>query len=343
MSESQSVQDLLAKAESAAAAGDLGSADELLRAVARIQEGELGPFHPDLANTVNNLAVVAERTGRAGDAEQYYRRAVAIASASLPADDPMVAASRQNLEDFCRAQDLPIDRPVVADLPAAPPAPPLTAPTPTLRQPTAAAAASTSSSRPSRSFAKVAVAIVALVAAALFVMRPWSSRDTSPPASNAAPVVPQSAPAAPPRVQEPAHAPPAVPTPAEPAPSAAPTGADDNRGAIAKPGAPAAAAGRVTLVSAQLCRTLSTSGAWRCAPAGDSVAPGPVVLYTRVKSPRDTVVVHRWYRGSALRRSVQLEIRANANDGYRTFSRQTVNRGEDWRVEVRSAAGDLLH
>jgi hypothetical protein len=66
-------------------------------------------------------------------------------------------------------------------------------------------------------------------------------------------------------------------------------------------------------------------------------------LYTRVKSPRDTVVVHRWYRGTALRRSVELEIRANANEGYRTFSRQTVDAGDEWRVEVRSASGDLLH
>ena len=62
-----------------------------------------------------------------------------------------------------------------------------------------------------------------------------------------------------------------------------------------------------------------------------------------MKSPRNAVVVHRWYRGTALRQSVELEIRANANEGYRTFSRQTVDAGEEWRVEVRSASGDLLH
>src|SRR5207247_1980870 len=48
------------------------------------------------------------------DAETFYRRAVAIASASLPADHPMIAVSRQNLEDFCRARGLPIDPPGVA-------------------------------------------------------------------------------------------------------------------------------------------------------------------------------------------------------------------------------------
>jgi tetratricopeptide (TPR) repeat protein len=117
MPELQTVPELLGKAESAAAAGDLASADELLRAIARIQEDELGPLHPDLANTLNNLAIVAENTGRTGDAETFYRRAVAIASASLSPDDPMLAASRQNLEDFCRAQGLPIDGPAVVEPP----------------------------------------------------------------------------------------------------------------------------------------------------------------------------------------------------------------------------------
>ena len=73
------------------------------------------------------------------------------------------------------------------------------------------------------------------------------------------------------------------------------------------------------------------------------MSPGPIVLYTRVRSPRDAVVVHRWYRGDTLRQSVKLTIRANATEGYRTYSRQTVDGGADWRVEVSSANGDLLH
>ena len=66
-----------------------------------------------------------------------------------------------------------------------------------------------------------------------------------------------------------------------------------------------------------------------------------MVLYTRVKSPRNAAVIHRWYRGSALRQSVTLSVRANATDGYRTYSRQTVSPGE-WRVEVATADGRLL-
>ena len=86
---------MLEAAEQAAVAGDLASADELLRGAARIQEAELGPLHPDLANTLNNLAIVAEKLGRPDDAETFYRRAVAIASASLPVDHPMIAVPTQ--------------------------------------------------------------------------------------------------------------------------------------------------------------------------------------------------------------------------------------------------------
>src|SRR5947207_1232816 len=113
MSEHQDARHMLDQAERAATAGDLASADELLRGAARIQEAELGPLHPDLANTLNNLAIVAERTGRSSEAETLYRRAAAIAAAALPPDHPMVVASRQNLEDFCRAHGWSSDAPAV--------------------------------------------------------------------------------------------------------------------------------------------------------------------------------------------------------------------------------------
>jgi hypothetical protein len=238
------------------------------------------------------------------------------------------------------------------------PAPPVAAPAPEASRAAANVRAATLAPQRPRPFAKSAVAIVILVAAALFVLRPWRPRDPSTPASTAevatrtTPAAPPSTTTAPPAATPSTSAEPAKvaePAPARPAASAqaeaasVPAREADKPGATATPAAPSGAAGSVTLAAAQLCRTLSTSGDWRCDPAGDSVAAGPLVLYTRVKSPRDTVVVHRWYRGDTLRRSVQLPVRASANEGYRTFSRQTVNRGADWRVEVRSAAGELLH
>jgi hypothetical protein len=54
-------------------------------------------------------------------------------------------------------------------------------------------------------------------------------------------------------------------------------------------------------------------------------------------------VIHRWYQGDALKKSARLSILANTTDGYRTFSRQTVRSGENWRVEVRTTDGELLY
>ena len=79
MTEHEDALQLLDSAERAAAAGEFESAHELLQRAVRRQEEDLGPSHPDLVQTLNNLAVVAEKTGRAAEAEPYYRRAVAIA------------------------------------------------------------------------------------------------------------------------------------------------------------------------------------------------------------------------------------------------------------------------
>jgi hypothetical protein len=324
MTEVQDAKRMLEAAAQAAAACDLASADELLRGVARIQEAELGPLHPDLANTLNNLAIVAEKAGRLDDAEAFYRRAVAIASASLPADHPMIAASRENLEDFCRARGLPIDTPAVVTPPAPKPTAPARAdmdvlPTGTAFEPHPPPPPRVSSSRASAAIGLVAI----LLAAAFLVWRPWSSHETPTPAKTAEATPPAQAvePARPTRAE------PTVPAPIEQTP----------------PSTASRSPGVITLATKQLCRTLSTSGSWKCDPAVDPVAPGPLVFYTRVRSPRDAVVIHRWYRGNTLRQSVKLSIRANATEGYRTYSRQTVDAGADWRVEVRSAEGTLLH
>jgi hypothetical protein len=365
MSKLQDAGRMLEAAEQAAVAEDLASADELLRSAARIQETELGALHPDLANTLNNLAVVAEKAGRLGDAEMFYRRAVAIASRSLPADHPMIAASRNNLEDFCRARGLAIDTPAVAtpavgdsaasapvgaDVVAADSAltmdatpPPSESPRPASdpRARTASEPHPPAPRRDSRSLAKTAIGVVVvLVIATVLVRRPWSSRDTptAAPAEGSTTPAGRGAPGLPARE-------PGISAPTEqPRPPTIALPGGERSVSAAKPPAPSRSSGAITLSTAQLCRTFSTSGGrWRCDPAVDPVAPGPIVLYTRIKSPRDVVVVHRWYRGDALRQSVRLTIRANAPDGYRTYSRQTVNRGADWHVEVRSPEGALLH
>jgi hypothetical protein len=340
MSDLRDVGLMLEAAERAAAADDLTSADELLRDIARIQETELGPLHPDLAMTLNNRAIVAEKTGRVDTAERFYRQAVAIATASLPADDPMVAASRENLQAFCRARGLPID----------PPAP--TTPT----EPDSAAELDTNvptpepdGATPSRLLPSLAIAgmgVAIILATFTFLMRSRDSATTAPTGERESPQTarrtePSSPQAAERRAPNPAAAAPASKNQGQPSTVVPPS--NDPPVATAKPPTRTSSSSAITLITAQLCRRFSTNDAsWTCDPAVDPVSPGPIVLYTRVRSPADTVVVHRWYRGDTLQQSAKLTIRANPTDGYRTYSRRTVHDGE-WRVEVRDAAGALLH
>jgi len=356
---------MLEEAKLAANAGDLALADALLQDVARLQEAELGPIHPELANTINNLAIVAEMEGRFGDAETYYRQAVAIASAALPADDPMVASSRKHLEDFCRDHGLPLDLPIVVPaleisehgsggIAAHDPTPvpenvvEVTAPdvaaqpsrlaldTQSVPDPTTDAVerSSAPAATTTPSVAIVAIGLVVLVAIALLVIRPWSSRE---------PVPEQNAPAAAPQAAEPAPARPAGPAPVPSEQAQSPKAASRDGRSGAPPNATGHSSGDMSLVTAQLCRNFSAGGNWRCDPADQSVAPGPIVLYTRVKSPHEAVLIHRWYQGDTLRKTARLTVGANTTDGYRTYSRQTVRSGEDWRVEVRNTAGDVLY
>jgi len=116
MPETREAQSVIDAAEQAAATGDYASAEQLLREAALLQEASLGPLHPDLANTLNNLGVVCEITDKPVDAEQCFRRASAIASAVLEPDHPFVATSRKNLEDFCAARGKAVDSPSAASI-----------------------------------------------------------------------------------------------------------------------------------------------------------------------------------------------------------------------------------
>jgi hypothetical protein len=87
---------------------------------------------------------------------------------------------------------------------------------------------------------------------------------------------------------------------------------------------------------------ITGEGDWRCERTGNTVDPGPMVFYTRLESPTDTEVQHRWYQFDRLRQAGTLQIGANSTGGYRTYSRRTVETGE-WRVELLSRDGTLLH
>jgi hypothetical protein len=375
MSELRDVRQMLELAERAAINSDFSSADELLRDVARIQEAETGPVHPDLANTLNSLAIVAEKTGRFAEAESFYRRSAAIASESLPANHPIVAESRKNLEDFCRERGVPLAPSVLAavtTLPAQDPAvgldafvaeaaadakesaaparnaktgiskpsePPSSSGKPSLATRAVAAPAPMSfppaKRRSWRQVAWMPIAAIVLVAVAVLMRQPSTSRTNSTTAEMS-PVIDAASPP-----------PPTSPSASPPTPPAEQTALpedSDRRAGTEQPSTAAPSSGSISLATGQICQTFSTDrDGWQCEPPGETVAGGPIVFYTRVRSPRDAEVVHRWYHGDMLRQTVRLTIRANVSEGYRTYSRHLLDRVGDWRVEATSDAGDVLY
>jgi hypothetical protein len=354
MPETRDLASVLASAEQAAASGDYTSAEQHLRDAAWLQEVTLGPVHPDLANTLNNLGIVCEMAGKPADAERCFRRAHEIATTAFEPDHPFVATSRKNLEDFCREHDVPVDpasplpraaaQEVAATLPAEVP----------VERPSVPQPPPIPLERRSRTTAMVAVAagvLLALIAAAVWL----ASREASAPArAGAAPPVREAA-AAP--------EPPAAPLAGAPRePAASGSAAAPGSRTLETPSTPreeppppvspappksAAVPAAVTppvVAEALLCRSISTAN-WRCVAPGPPIGPGLFIFYTRLRSPVDTTVQHRWYRDGRLSQSVELRIRANMAGGFRTYSRNTVDGQEagQWRVELRTSDGALLH
>ena len=69
-----------------------------------IQEKTLGPDHPEVAASLNNLAQLYVLQGRYAEAEALFKRSLAIRERSLGPDNPDVAASLNNLAHLYRAQ-----------------------------------------------------------------------------------------------------------------------------------------------------------------------------------------------------------------------------------------------
>ena len=109
MSEVQDASFAIKAAEEAAAAGDFPTAEQHLSRAVELEELSSGPMHAELASILNNLGVVYERLDRPDKAEACYRRAYAIARASLPPGDPGIELSATNLREFCAARGIPFE------------------------------------------------------------------------------------------------------------------------------------------------------------------------------------------------------------------------------------------
>jgi Protein of unknown function (DUF2914)/Tetratricopeptide repeat len=347
MVEALDIRALVESAEQAASVGDLDGAARWLREAADLQNAKLGPHHPDLAHTLNNLGVVHERLAQLNDAEACYRRAHAIALATLAPDHPFVETSGRNLREFCAAHGRTPDLeapPVLAFTPPPDVTPPGITDGAVALQPLARTPPLAPASAPPRSWRRrlTAALAVALAALALFLARVWSESragagftadDKAPPLASP-PLTP--APAAAPAPLPPAEAPrPADVAKSEPTPPP-----------VERPAAREVAVGHPSVVESRVCSRLSTTGprGWECEGVSASADAGRLFFYTRLKSANDTIVQHRWYKGDRLYQSVDLRVSANTGSGYRTFSRQTVTpaRAGDWRVELRAQDGTLL-
>jgi len=381
---------LVEAAAQAAASGDYASAERLLREAARIQELRLGQEHPDVANTLNNLAIVCEIREKPEEAERCYRRAFAIATGALGPDHPFTVTSGNNLKAFCLGHGRAVDLVTPAEPSLGPEASGSDAAS-GLAEGSVTASSSAASSDPpamseevpSRAFrsrfsrslqiGSLAAIVLLLGLVAVFVASPGrrsggkspdrreagvgetplsaaSAREPSASGKASAPSTPGRGPSST-AAESTAAAPTAGATAAggRSAPKAtAPTGAAS---AVATAPERTTSATLTGVAAALICKTLATRGeggrpaSWRCEPAKTPAAAGPLSYYTRIKSPRDTTVRHLWYQGDQLRQSVELQVRASPTEGYRTFSRFTVSSaaGSNWRVELRTDKGVLLH
>ena len=72
-------------------------AERLYKRALAVYELALGPDHPYVAASLNNLALLYDEQGRADEAEALYRRSLGVLEQALGPDDPQVAASLNNL------------------------------------------------------------------------------------------------------------------------------------------------------------------------------------------------------------------------------------------------------
>src|ERR1039458_9785337 len=80
--------------------GRYSKAVPLAQRVLAIEERSLGPDHPDVAQSLNNLAGLYTNQGRYADAEPLYKRSLAIFEKALDPNNPVVATSLNNLANL---------------------------------------------------------------------------------------------------------------------------------------------------------------------------------------------------------------------------------------------------
>ena len=83
--------------------GEYDRAVVVAREALEVAEENVGPDHPDVAGSLNNLALLYQAQGDYAKAEPHYKRALAIREKALGPDHPLVATSLENLATVYRA------------------------------------------------------------------------------------------------------------------------------------------------------------------------------------------------------------------------------------------------
>ena len=79
---------------------DFSQAEKLLREALTLRKATLPEDHPDIASSLNILAILLMDTGRLDEAEPLFREALTIRKATLPAEHPDIASSLNNLANL---------------------------------------------------------------------------------------------------------------------------------------------------------------------------------------------------------------------------------------------------
>ena len=102
--ESDDLSSLLGQARQLYEAGKYAEAVPLAQRAVELAEKQFGPEHPEVATSLNNIAVLYRAQGRYAEAEPLYQRALAVNEKALGPDHPNVDESLRNLWLLYRAQ-----------------------------------------------------------------------------------------------------------------------------------------------------------------------------------------------------------------------------------------------
>ncbi len=83
--------------------GDYDRAVVVAKKALEVAEKNVGPNHPDVATSLNILALLYDAQGQYGQAEPLYKRSLAIREKALGPDHPNVATGLENLAVLYRA------------------------------------------------------------------------------------------------------------------------------------------------------------------------------------------------------------------------------------------------